>query len=147
MSSTPDSVPVDDATIDGDEFALRRVHHSLAASGKPDSSIFRDDPGGIGTSVTLWRSPADLVAVTKDRPEVGVVAITVAQFRELGLGITFTFEDGNPNHCEVFGPRTKGKMRALRELVRWVRYPTPFPDDAKAPVFDLYPQPDGLSGA
>ncbi|MBY0583118.1 MAG: hypothetical protein K2P68_09420 [Sphingomonas sp.] len=131
--------PVDDPSIGGDEFVLRRVHPDLAKTGKPESSIFKDDPGGIGTSVTLWRSADDLAIVTAGRAHVGVVAVTVAELRAEGLGLMFTFEEGNPNHCEVFGPRTKRKMRTLREQARWVRYPDPFPDQAKGEEFQLYP--------
>jgi len=131
--------PIDDGSIGGDEFALRRVHPDLASKGKPDRSVFKDDAGGIGTSVTLWRGPADLAIVTGGRPDVGVVAVTIAEARAIGLGVTLTFEEGNPNHCELFGPRTKGKLGTLRDCARWVRYPAGFPEEAKGPLFELYP--------
>jgi hypothetical protein len=131
--------PVDDKTVGGAEFVLRRVHPDLAKSGKADRSIFKDDPGGIGTSVTLWRSPGDLAVVVDGRPHVGVVAVLVEELRAAGFGITFTFEAGNPNHCEVFGPRTKGKLGKVRDGARWVRYPLGFPEEAKGTLFQIYP--------
>lgn len=139
MASVPDGNPTDDESIGDDEYVLRRVHPDLAKTGKPDRSIFKDDPGGIGTSVTVWRSAEDLAVVFADRPHVGVVAIRAVDLRQAGLGLAFTFEEGNPHHCEAFGPRTKGKQGALRDKVRWVKYPDPFPDEARGDLFELYP--------
>ncbi|WP_294088025.1 hypothetical protein [Sphingomonas sp.] len=139
MASVAPEEPADDDAIDGAEYVLRRVHIDLARRGKPDRSIFKNDPGGIGTSVTLWRSEHDLEIVTAGRPNVGVVAVTVAELRSFGLGVMFTFAEGNPNHCEVFGPRSKSKLGSIRDLCKWVRYPDGFPEEAKVELFNLFP--------
>jgi hypothetical protein len=132
----------DDPEISGEWYALRRVHPNFVKqnTGEPDSSVFKDDAGGVGTSVTLWRSAADLENVTRDYEAFGVVAVRVQAFRDEQLGIMFTFEDGNPNHCEVFGPRTSGKQKRIRGQARWVKYPQGYPDEF---VGDLFQLPEG----
>jgi hypothetical protein len=121
----------DDAAILGEFWALRRVHPDLVkpSTGEPDRSVFKDDPGGVGTSITLWLSGNDLRIVTGGRDDVGVVAVPIQAFRDQGLGVAYTHEEGNPHHCEVFGARTKGKLRTLREQAQWVQYPVPFPEE------------------
>lgn len=136
MDADGQVTPEDDLTISGEMEVLRRVHPDFIKpiTGEPDRSVFKNDPGGVGTSVTLWTSPADLRTVIGDQNHVGIVSITVAALRTHGLGIVFTFEDGNPNHCEVFGPRTKGKLGQIRAATRWVRYPTGYPEELKIPL-------------
>jgi len=130
----------DDLSISDGEMVLRRVHPDLVKpeTGQPDRSVFKNDPGGLGTSVTLWRSPSDLRLIIGGREKIGVVAITVGEARAQGLRINFTNEDGNPNHCEIFGPRSKGKLGQLRACARWVVYPEGYPNEHRGQLFDLH---------
>jgi hypothetical protein len=140
MSAEEPNEPQDDLTITGEMEVLRRIHPALVkpSTGEPDRSVFKDDPGGVGTSVTLWSSPDDVERVVGDHSYVGVVSIRVDVLRAVGLGICFTHEEGNPNHCEVFGPRTKGKLGQLRSQVRWVKYPPGYPEELKTALYDKF---------
>lgn len=129
---------VDDPSIEDHEKLLRRVHPDLVKpTGEPDSSNFKDDPGGIGTSVTVWRSGVDLERVTQGNPDFGVIRIRAGEARAEALGFVFTFEEGNPNHCEMFGARTAGKQKRLRNKARWVRYPASYPEHLKGPLDEI----------
>jgi hypothetical protein len=129
--------PVDDPSIFNHEWCLRRVHHSFVKpSGEPDSSVFKDDRLGIGTSITLVRGPADLQIVISGYDGSGVVAVQIEAFRKEGLGVAFTYEAGNPNHCEVFGQRGGGVLKRLRAQARWVVYPPDYPEALKTELFE-----------
>ena len=129
-------LPEDDQSIADDVWALRRVHPSQVHHGRPDSSVFKKDPDGLGTSVTLSLSPVDLQIIKAGYDPHGVVAVQVGAFRALGLGILYTFEEGNPNHCEVFGPRGKSAQKQLSTGAKWVVRPEGYDESAMPDTFD-----------
>lgn len=135
MLGPPDET-IDDQSIEGEAWLLRRVVPGrYNANGVPESSTFDKDGDEIGTSVTMWLSNDDLVAVSAGHEDFGVIAISVSAARAEGLGIIRTEVEGNPNHCELTGARTKGKKRALAQQSRWVKYPLGFPDGLKSGLF------------
>jgi hypothetical protein len=114
---------VDDQSIPDEAWALRRVHRDQWNNGRPDSSVFKTDNNGVGTSVTILKTLADVDVVLRGFEGYGLVAVRVAQFRALGLGIAYTFEEGNENHCEVFGARSKQGQRQLAKESIFLRIP------------------------
>ncbi|ATE63465.1 hypothetical protein [Rhizorhabdus dicambivorans] len=114
----------DDPSILDDDLLLRRVHPiQIKADGTFDRSIFRNDTGGYGTSLTVWRSDADMAAIATGHDEKAIVAIKASELRKHGLKLAFTYEEGNPNHCEAIGHRTKGMMGQMRDASQKVRDP------------------------
>lgn len=106
-------------------------------TGIPEEGTFRKDGDSSGTSVTLWLSNEDL-AITRDpHPDFGIVSLYVSEFRKFGLRIAYVDEPGNPNHCEVFGDRTKGNRVQLAKASRWVVYPFDYPEELKGELWSL----------
>ncbi|WP_148309191.1 hypothetical protein [Sphingopyxis fribergensis] len=134
MATAPDE-PIDDPTIPDEVWALRRVHISQFQNGRPDSSVYKAGNEGIGTSVTLFRGPEDLTNIRAGYPSHGVVTNPVQAFRAVDLGIMYTPEEGNPNHCEVFGQRGKSVMRNLATQARWVVRPEGIGEDQIPELF------------
>lgn len=124
----------DDATVTGDAKLLRRIVPGRVSEGLPESTSFKDDPDGIGTSVTLWESDADMENVLRGWEHFGLVVVTMAECRSAGLGIIRSPLPDNPNHCELFGPKAPGKRRALSKGARWVKYPDDFPEADRGAV-------------
>jgi len=79
----------------------------------------------------------DLAAVRAPKPEFGVVGITAGQARECGFWIQKTFEEGNPNHCELGGTVSNGKREKLSKAARWVHYPEGYPEEFKGELWTL----------
>ena len=130
----PEGELPDDLAIKGPTRVLRRVppgRYNLE-TGAPDSSTFDKDGDDPGTSVTLWLSDDDLRIVSEPHPDFGIVMIDVETLRAEELRIAFVHEDGNPNHCEVYGGRSKSKRRRLSSAAQWIKYPIDFPETLKA---------------
>ena len=127
------AAPPDDPSITDETKVLRRVvpGRYSRTSGIPEEGTFRKDGDGTGTSVTLWLSDEDLNITRAPHPDFGVVSLYVSEFRKLGLSIAYVDEPGNPNHCEVFGDRTKGNRVQLAKAARWVAYPIGYPEELK----------------
>lgn len=127
----------DDLIIAGEVRLLRRVPMMwVAANGAPDRSNFQHKSNeNSGWSCTLWDSDVDLYNLTSGHTEFGVVRIKAEAFRQFGLQIARVPIDGNPNHCEVFGPMTsKSQAGKLRDQCVWVKYPPSVPDAARGPL-------------
>lgn len=85
----------------------------------------------------MWLSESDLAAVQAPKPEFGVAGITAGQARASGFWIQKTFEQGNPNHCELGGQVSNGKREKISKSARWVRYPEGYPDEFKGELWAL----------
>lgn len=69
------------------------------------------------------RTAKELVA---DKPGYGVVELTVASVRELGLPVVRDATDSEPAHVLVPGKKTGRIKRLLREASKWTVYPEPW---------------------
>lgn len=129
--------PPDDPTIADGEKVLRRVvpDRYSRRTGLPEENTFKKDGGGSGTSVTLWRTDEDLQITREGHPGFGIVAVYVGELRAHGLSIAFVAEPGNPNHCEIFGPRPGAARKDLARKSRWVTYPIDYPEEFKQPLW------------
>lgn len=127
----------DDPSITDGEKVLRRVvpDRYSRRNGNPEEGTFKKDGGGSGTSVTLWRTDQDLEITQDGHPGFGVVGVYVGELRAHGLAIAFVEEPGNPNHCEIFGPRPGAVRKDLAGKARWVVYPIDYPDEFKKPLW------------
>lgn len=129
VDEIPEGELPDDPSIDGRTKILRRVPPGQynPDTGLPDSGTFSKDGTDPGTSVTLWVTGEDLRIVSEPHPHFGVVALYVDEVRAEGLRVAYVDEPGNPNHCEIYGARSRGKKRRIADLVRWVKFPDGFP--------------------
>lgn len=134
VEAIPEGELPDDLSIDGRTKLLRRVPPGQYSpeSGLPVSGTFSKDGSDSGTSVTLWLTGEDLRIVSDPHPAFGIVALYVEQVRAEELRIAYVDEPGNPNHCEIYGPRSSGKKRRLSLAVRWVKFPAGFPAELMA---------------
>ena len=129
MEEGPVNDPPDDPNILDGEKVLRRVvpDRFSGRTGRPEDGTFKKDGLASGTSVTLWRSNEDLDITRDGHPGFGVVGLYVGELRQEGLTIAFVDEPGNPNHCEIFGPRTGSLRKKLATTARWVVFPIDYP--------------------
>ena len=115
----------DDAGIGGGEVVLRRVSERSYSFDenlgrfRPSSQVFlQNGPDGL-VSVYL-ESETTHSAVVNEGPEPYLVAITVAELRELGLGIVRDPSSGGPGHCEITGRKTRGILNRIARQAQWV---------------------------
>ena len=114
----------DDLSIEDHELLLRRVHRvQITGDQTFDRSVFRDDDGGLGTSLTVWRSDADMAAIAAGHDDKAIIAIPAGEIRKHGLKLVFTYEEGNPHHCDAVGLRGRSVMGKLRDVSQWIRGP------------------------
>ena len=137
--ATAEEQPPDDNSISGETKFLRRVvpGRYSRSTGRPEEGVFRRKPQEPGLSVTLWLSADDLEVTIAPHPGFGVIGLLVSEIRAEGLGIVFTEEPGNPNHCELFGVLPGSKRQRLANIARWVVYPDGYPDDMKQATWTL----------
>lgn len=90
---------------------------------RPSSDNFVDNPKN-GSSMSVYDSDScgGIERLLSQHEDFGVVAITVGQMREIGLGLIRTSQDG-PGHCEVVGKKTGGVRNKLVKASIWVRIP------------------------
>ncbi len=130
MEEGPVNDPPDDPSILDGEKVLRRIVPGRFSrrTGLPEDGTFKKDGLASGTSVTLWRSDEDLAIICEGHLGFGVVGIYVSELRLAGLAIAFVDEPGNPNHCEIFGPRTGTLRKKLTAKAPWVEFPDEYPE-------------------
>lgn len=126
MAELPEHLE-DDPTITGELRLLRRIPVWAIVNGQPDRSNFQHKASEeTGWSCTIWESEEDLENIMAGHADFGVVRIDAEAIREFGLQIARVPLDGNPNHCEVFGPMTsKSQAGKLRDQCEWVIQPPP----------------------
>jgi hypothetical protein len=75
-------------------------------------------------SATLVTPESDPATYAARWGAYGVVAISVQQLRDLGLGVTKVPTEDDPDHVSVHGEKKKSITRALAKVARWVVEPT-----------------------
>ena len=88
----------------------------------PNSDCFKNSPDGTGTSVDVeedgWTPDDALKGVSAD---FGLVSLTAAQVRALGLGVIRQKIPGNDHHATLQGPKSRSLLRALAKGALWVK--------------------------
>lgn len=85
------------------------------------SLAFRDSMGEISVELSSLTSPAECMA--RGGPTIiGLVALTVAQVREMGFTVVHDPKPDNPAHALILGASSKRNSRDLSRVARWI-YP------------------------
>ena len=116
----------DDPTIPGDAVVWRRIHrlHDVPSERRPSSAAFTDSTDGTPMSATLVTAGADPAAYATRWVAHGVVAISVQQLRDLGLGVTKAPTDDDPDHVSIHGEKKKAITGSLAKVAKWVVEPS-----------------------
>lgn len=149
MDGLPDWA-IDDSSIVGERWLLRRIPQGRVQDGIPEKSNFREDEPAHGLSVTVWDSPQDLEDIRRGHEEFAVICVPASAFRaEPEVVIARAPLDGNVNHCEVFPHFGQKAQKRIRNMFRWVHRPTWLPADPTIEIFDPYANaiPDGARPA
>lgn len=127
MPGNPGDDLIDDVSIPDETRILRRIAPTQVKTAgdivRPQSNAFSNSPDGSGTSIDIWegdRQPEDTLA---GHDHYGLVWLTVADVRAVGLGVIRDETNGNPHHALIQGKKTKGKQRQLASVVHWIRLP------------------------
>jgi len=94
----------------------------------PDSDNFSVIPGETGTSVDFWEGEAAIESTLSGHAGFGLVSLTVADIRALGLDVVRAPRPDNPRHGLIVDRsperRSRKVKRRLAEACRWVREPS-----------------------
>src|SRR3546814_4548338 len=122
MGPPPGHEELDDDDIPPDAILARRVYWRWVEWPDPEerltSEAFSDSPDGTGTSVDIVegaRLPEDSLV---GHPGHGLVTLTAADVRELGLGVIRVPQAGNVDHCQLQGRKKKTRKRDLNRAAQ-----------------------------
>lgn len=119
----------DDVSIPSEIRVLRRIPRGRTAprgdgSIRPSSDCFTNDPhDGSGMSVDIWDGTTDPMESLKGHDGFGLVSLSVAEIRKLGLGICREPLPGNPRHAVIQGKKTDSRKNKLARASEWVAEP------------------------
>ena len=125
------------------EFMLRRIADgaswlkwdSYLGSCRPTRGAFKDKPMSVDRT-GLFPTLDEAVAHTlRDNPDFGVMAISYAALRGLGLPVNWSPTAANQAHCDVGGPRSPGLLTRVANEFNWIKQPPYCSDLAGAAGF------------
>ena len=132
MPDDPDYI--DDESVPQTAVLWRRIpkwHYKYdenEADYRPSTASFEDDSDGSPMSSYLADECGEPAVALKGHQGFGLVALTAAQVRELGLKIVRMETPGPPGHVLVVGKKTDGVRKKLKKHCTWVKRPEDEPD-------------------
>ena len=111
-----------------DAVVLRRIPDNSTTpylnSVRPNSDNFKDEHDGE-CSVDLYVDEQQPERTLDGHDGYGLIALTVAEIRSVGLDVKVDRIDGNPAHALIIGDKTQPRRRRLSKIAshRWIKLP------------------------